>query len=85
MSEALVCARADAPRRLPGSVDRECSVCGLAVMVAPSGVVRLSRVPGLAIVCVPCAGPMIAADPSPQLAPITPEQVGEVIGFLRRN
>jgi hypothetical protein len=54
--ELLVCMRADAPMAVAGTAfDRKCCRCGSGVMIAPSGVKRLERTPGMEIICYPCA------------------------------
>jgi hypothetical protein len=56
MSEqaVLVCALADSPRVVPGSVfHHHCAVCGRSVMVAPSGQRILAKLP-CTIVCGEC-------------------------------
>jgi hypothetical protein len=53
----LVCAPADAPRVVPGSVfGYACVLCGRQVMIAPSGQRMLAREPGIYIICGPCYG-----------------------------
>jgi hypothetical protein len=51
----LVCAPADAPRVVPGSLfGHSCVLCGRRVMIAPSGQRALARTPGIHIICGPC-------------------------------
>ena len=51
----LVCARADAPRVVRGTVfDRVCSKCSENVMTAPSGQAKLKETPGMLILCEVC-------------------------------
>jgi hypothetical protein len=51
----LICALADAPHVVPGSVfDRHCTVCGWRVMVAPTGQRMLAQIDMLRIVCEHC-------------------------------
>ena len=51
----LVCALADAPRAVPGSIFHlRCTVCARSVMVAPSGQRVLTEMPRTKIVCGPC-------------------------------
>ena len=51
----LVCAPADAPRMVPGTVFcHKCARCGLQVMMAPSGQKRLKREPNTEIICCYC-------------------------------
>jgi hypothetical protein len=52
---ALICARADAPLIVQGSVlDKFCNKCGERVMVAPSGQAMLRQHPNAEIVCEVC-------------------------------
>lgn len=51
----LVCATYDAAIVVDGSIfDRNCSKCGIQVMIAPSGQRALRDMPGLAIICSTC-------------------------------
>lgn len=51
----LVCALADSPRVVPGSIfNHRCTVCRRRVMVAPSGQGMLAKMDSLRIVCGPC-------------------------------
>ena len=51
----LVCSPADAPRAIPGSsYDRECSICGRRLMIAPSGQRLLKREADVRLVCQFC-------------------------------
>lgn len=51
----LVCAPADAPRIVPGTVFRhKCARCGLRLMMAPSGQKMLKRKPNIEIICCYC-------------------------------
>lgn len=52
----LVCALADAPRVVPGSVfHHTCQQCHTRLMMAPSGQQLLQQKPELRILCAPCA------------------------------
>ena len=54
--EGLVCALADWPMTIPGSIyDRECCECYRRVMISPTGLKRLGAEPWLEIICLPCA------------------------------
>lgn len=51
----LVCALADAPQVVPGSIfSHHCTVCGRQVMVAPTGQRMLATMDALSIVCERC-------------------------------
>jgi hypothetical protein len=55
----LVCALADMPQVVPGSIfDHCCEICGRRVMTAPSGQRILKERPGIMIICGPCFDPM---------------------------
>lgn len=54
-AKLLVCATADAPRKVPGSVfGHVCSDCSVRVMMAPTGQKFLKANPDAKIVCTPC-------------------------------
>ena len=51
----LVCALADSPMAVPGSIfNHRCSACGRPVMVAPSGQRLLKSIPDVRIICSYC-------------------------------
>lgn len=64
---SLVCADAEAPNCVPGSVfDRVCSTCGRKLMVAPSGQELLKARPDMVTVCAKCAAPKLL-DPATEV------------------
>lgn len=51
----LICAPADAPMTVPGTIfNRFCATCGERVMIAPSGQRILREYPDATIQCGPC-------------------------------
>jgi hypothetical protein len=50
----LICADADAPMTVRGSVFNHCARCGRAVMVAPTGQQKLREIPDIEIRCGLC-------------------------------
>jgi hypothetical protein len=89
MSDYLVCALADSPFMVPGSVfDRSCSRCSRKVMLAPSGQ-NLLKTHRLAIVCAVCyesdseaqRAPTFLAAPSQELA----DEVRRRVPNMRRR
>lgn len=63
----LICAMADAPRIAVGSELRECEECGAAIMIAPSGLIRLASDPKTVAVCIDCGARLIDESPNPSM------------------
>ena len=84
----LVCAIADAPLVVPGSVFvHSCSLCGVRLMTAPSGQEILKRHPTFKLLCTGCWKATREHDDI--LLPGTPEKVIEELKTsvpnMRRN
>jgi hypothetical protein len=83
VSDFLVCSNVPT---LAGAVPAKCALCAADVTIAPSGQ-RMLRDKELTILCIPCAQQTIAADPRPEIAPVTFEQTRELLehAFQRRR
>ena len=78
----LVCALADAPYTVPGSIFRHhCTECGRRVMLAPSGQRMLATKNVLRIICERCFARNVK--PGDQIAPTG--TMDEILDELRRT
>lgn len=70
-----------------GSILTTCEGCGLRVTLAPSGQKLFSELgeDKLAILCPTCGVAAIHADPAPQFAGITDDQIDELGDYLKER
>lgn len=79
----LVCSPTEgrASSSVPGSARRHCARCEREVFVAPSSLTLMRRYRQVTVICVPCAERM--PPPRDAWAPLTPQQLREIIDGLR--
>lgn len=70
--------------RVPGSIDAACHQCGSVVTVAPTGQETM-KTKGALPVCITCGTDVLRENPAQEIAPISMEQIAELIGSLHRN
>lgn len=79
----MLCSRLN---RLPGSLEGRCSDCSSSVWIAPSGQELMDEAEeGVVVVCVSCGLERMAADPAPQMLPLTIAQRLELEAWRRRQ
>lgn len=84
--EYLICARADQPRVVPGSVfNHSCKLCRYRVMIAPSGQKLLRRKPRLVILCGPCAEQRVEKGDSLTLGEMDWNEIGREVHTAMPN
>lgn len=84
MTDTLICAPVIDPgrdRRAKGSIVASCAECERQVWIAPSGQALIAE-QAPRVLCIPCGHEAILADPKPDIAPITEEQMRELRGAM---
>lgn len=86
-ADYLVAARVEpGVHEVPGSKRMRCDECHHEVTVAPSGQRRLEKWgPGVKVLCVPCGLQGMREDPDREVMAPAPDQLAEIIGYMRRN